>query len=82
MIIAAAMMVDGEVKALPAPARHGDIIAKWPLPDHKHGLQGFIDTDHGFVTRKEACRIAREEGQLDGRTKTGPKDILFSEDLW
>ncbi|MFV1850163.1 MAG: hypothetical protein ACMZ66_05585 [Thalassospira sp.] len=76
------MMIDGEVKALPAPARHHDIIGRWPMPEHKHGLQGFIDHEHGFVTRKAACRIAREEGQLVGRTKTGPKDILFSEDLW
>lgn len=82
MILAAAMIIDGDVKCLPAPSRHHHIIHMYPMPEHKHGLQGFIDHEHGFVTRKEACKIAKEDGQLDGREKTGPKDVLFSEDLW
>lgn len=82
MIVAAAMMINGEVKSLPAPARHGDIIRRWPMPHYIHGLQGFIDSDYGFVTRVEACKIARKEGQLEGRTKTCPDNVLFSEDLW
>lgn len=82
MIVAAAMIIDGEVKALPAPARHHDIIAKWPMPEHKHEAQGFIDSDFGFVTRGTAFVIASESGQLEGRAKTAPKNELFSEDLW
>ena len=76
------MIIDGDIKALPAPARHHDIIWRWPMPDHKHGLQGFIDHKHGFVTRREALKIATEEGQLDGSVKTGNVHMLFSEDLW
>lgn len=82
MIIAAAMMIDGDVKALPAPARHGDIIARWPLPEHRHGTQGFIDSKEGFVNRSRACLIAFSEGQIEMPKATSPQDELFSEDLW
>jgi hypothetical protein len=82
MIIAAAAMIDGEVKALPAPARHGDILHRWPVPNFRHGTQGFIDDKLGFVTRKVACLIAHKEGQITKPKRTNPQDILFSEDLW
>lgn len=44
--------------------------------------QGFITTHGRYVDRKLACRIARAAGQLDGREKTNPTYLLFSEDLW
>lgn len=84
MIVAAAVKIDGEVRALPAPARHHDILHRWPLPDHEHGEQGFIDDQLGFLGRGQAYWRAKDEGQLEGRSKTGNQStpMLFSEDLW
>lgn len=79
MIIAAAVEIDGVVRALPAPARHHNVIWKYPRPEHKHGDQGFIDDRHGFVSRVAAGVIALQEGQID-KLKWPPE--LFSEDLW
>ncbi len=81
MIIAAAMKIDGVVRALPAPARHGDIIHKYPMPEHEHGEQGFIDDRMGFVGRATAARIAVGGGQVNAGKLIAPPD-LFSEDLW
>ena len=84
MIIAAAMKINDRVRALPAPARHHHIIAMWPMPENKHGEQGFIDDYLGFVDRKKAYKIAKSQGQLEGRVKTGNQNDgkLYSEDLW
>ena len=84
MIIAAAVIIDGEVRALPAPARHHHILHKYPLPDHKHGEQGFIDDQLGFLGRGQAFWRAKDEGQLEGRKKSGNPNgtELYSEDLW
>lgn len=84
MIIAAAVIIDGMVRALPAPARHHHILHKRPMPEHQHGDQGFIDDQQGFVSRRKAYAIAKSEGQLDGRVKTGAQNtpVLYSEDLW
>ncbi len=79
MIVAAACIVDGIVKSLPAPARHYTILHSYPLPEHEHGEQGFIDDIHGFVDRKKAGQIAITEGQIT-EMKWPPR--LFSEDLW
>ena len=79
MIIAAAIVIDEKTRALPAPARHHDIIAKYPKPDHKQGAQGFIDDQQGFVGRIQAGDIARSEGQIK-ELKWPP--YLYSEDLW
>ncbi len=82
MITGVAMMIDGKLQSLPKPNRHGDIIRKYPMPDYKHGTQGFVDNHGLFFDRKAAFLIATAAGQLEGRVKTSPKDILFSEDLW
>ena len=79
MIIAAACVIDGEVVSLPAPARHHDIIRRWPKPKHSHGEQGFIDDKLGFVSRREAAGIALEQGQIEALKWPGQ---LYSEDLW
>lgn len=80
MIVAAAVIVDGEVKSLPAPARHHNIISQYPLTKgHTHGIQGFIDDKEGFVGRRRAAQIALEENQI---TKLNWPPTLFSEDLW
>lgn len=86
MIVAAAIRdMGGKVYALPAPARHHDIIrhivensvvdrvpAKWD--------QGFIDSDLGFVGRVQARDIAvHVDKQIDYASHPSQ---LFSEDLW
>ncbi len=79
MIVAAAVIIDGKVLALPAPARHHHILHKYPMPEHHHGEQGFIDDNNGFVSRAVAGGIALREGQI--KVLTAPPN-LFSEDLW
>ncbi len=79
MIIAAAAIVDGQIRALPAPARHHHVLQRFPLPDHAHGDQGFIDDQRGFVGRELAAEIALAEGQIE-KLKWPPS--RFSEDLW
>lgn len=45
--------------------------------------QGFIDNQGNFLTREEACIVAREAGQINQvRLKTTPFRELFSEDLY
>lgn len=45
--------------------------------------QGFIDNQGNFLTREEACVVAREAGQINQvRLKTNPFHELFSEDLY
>ncbi len=85
MIVAAAAKIDGEVRALPAPARHHDVLHRYPISEgHDHGEQGFIDDQFGFLGRGQAYWRAKDEGQLEGRIKTGDPNgtHLFSEDLW
>ncbi len=85
MIVAAAIRsaVNGAVYALPAPARHHDVIhfmaAKAGLPKPIKGDQGFIDSERGFVDRETAADIALAIGQID-KLNVPPK--LYSEDLW
>ena len=79
MIVAAAVEIDGVVRALPAPARHHHVMHQYPLPDHVHGEQGFIDDRRGFVGRERAGQIALDGGQIE-KLRWPPR--LFSEDLW
>lgn len=45
--------------------------------------QGFIDNKGNFLTREEACIVAREAGQINQvRLKNTPFRKLFSEDLY
>jgi hypothetical protein len=48
----------------------------------QHEIQGFMTTHGRFVTRKLAKKIATEAGQLEGREKHNPQDILMSEDIY
>ena len=81
MIIAVAMQINGRIESLPKPNRHHDIIRKFPKPKHKHGEQGFIDTELGFVSREVAKVIAVASDQLISRSGKF-SDKLFSEDIW
>jgi len=42
--------------------------------------QGFITSEGRWVDRYEGCKIARAANQI--KQKTGPDDMLFSEDMW
>lgn len=80
MIVAAAAIIDGQVRALPAPARHHHVLHRYPLTEgHDHGEQGFIDDQEGFVDRIKAAEIALLEKQID---KLNWPPNLYSEDLW
>ena len=70
------------VLSVERPGRHHHVA--WFLGSHgvDHPDQGFITNTGRFVDRKEGCIIARDAGQLEGRTKTGGEHTLYSEDLW
>lgn len=72
------------VVTLPRPARHHDIIRavheKHEISTKGSAVQGFITDTDEFVNRKIACQIAYGYNQII--KKHGPKDLLFSEDLW
>jgi hypothetical protein len=75
----------GMIFTIPPPARHHDIVHMMHnlgIPQDQTIEQGFLTDTGKFVRRKPACMIAEHAGQLEGRTKTGPSDTLFSEDLW
>lgn len=82
MIVAAAIKQDDIVYALPAPARHHDVIAHMigkGVEPPVRGNQGFIDHEIGFVDRFEGCQIAVIAGQI--KEPQWPPQ-LYSEDLW
>ncbi len=78
---------------VPSPERHHHIFEQtaklFGIPNRTIGWdQGFIAEKEvdgigkvwRFVDRHEACKIAREAGQI--KTKTGGEDELYSEDVW
>lgn len=84
-IVGVAIRYDDVITAvMPAPNRHHNLIS------HIHGVtgrpvsgsakQGFWTSTNRWVNRHDACVIARAANQLI--RKTGPEDILFSEDVW
>ena len=90
MIIAAAIRHKGKTYALPAPARHHDVIHHIVISTCGQSVggdspQGFIDSEKGFVGRHEAFKIVVTEQQKlrDGKKEPEfPHHGLFSEDLW
>ena len=76
---------DRGVIALPAPARHGDVIFyvmdNYGRRTFGSDEQGFVDENGVFYGRYDAYRIAEENDQLIGE-HVGPDGMLFSEDLW
>lgn len=82
-IVRAAIRHKGAVYSVPIPGRHHDCLLRMAVDGAHCGDpydQGFL-TDHGeFVDRRTAKFIAESQQQI--REKTGPADILFSEDLW
>ena len=43
---------------------------------------GFVDNKGQFLTRNEACMVAKDNGQFNRYYTTNQKDVLFSEDLY
>ncbi len=85
-IRASAIVYDGKVWTLPAPARHHDIKRHIVLTTGK-GLsgpdrQGFVDDNGIYVGRVEAAVIAIAAGQLIVRIEDIKAAGLFSEDVW
>lgn len=84
-IAAVAILHEGAVWSMPAPARHHDVIRLIALsgPDAKPvrggSAQGFLTSRSRYVERREGGRIALAAGQTEA-LKWG--DRLFSEDLW
>lgn len=85
-ITAAAVLVDGDIYTMAAPARHHNIIHHMTghLKMHQSGSweEGFITDTDFFVRRKPAMMIAENANQLLERAPTGPKHTLYSEDVW
>lgn len=82
-IVAAAIMQAGRLYALPAPARHADIISTIYAETGRPvtGDQGFVTDAGRFVGRKQAWRIANAAGQEIAPIACA-QGILFSEHLW
>lgn len=82
IVAAAIRLSDGQVLWLPPPARHHTVLHQAVEfgYDIKRNHQGFVTDDGHYVGRFTACTIATAAGQLI--RKTGPADMLFSEDVW
>lgn len=84
MIVKAAIKIGDVVWSVPAPGRHGHVIRYYYKNTGKGILrqpsvvQGFIDTNEGFVDRVRAKEIAINEGQIVETLF----DQLYTEDLW
>lgn len=78
-----AIKVGNKVYSLPSPNRHHDVI-RMIGNEADRGIQGFLDENNVFLTRKQAFCVAQETGQLNRRPGPGHYQgpELFSEDLW
>lgn len=79
---------DGVVYILPKPNRHHNVIRMINL---NYGVrlygpheEGFVDCLGNFLNRREAYKLASENGQLVGRSGSEfyQGNELYSEDLW
>jgi hypothetical protein len=78
-----AIMINGIVYSLPKPNRHHHVIralADLGLKTPIRGLQGFLDNNKKFLTRREAFEVAIASKQIE-KPEHGLEE-LFSEDLW
>ncbi len=87
LIKMAAVRYGGAVYAMPAPARHGDVIRAMEkhLPGHLMILseeQGFVTNKGAFVGRFEAWWLAAAAEQIPRVEPTPVPRELFTEDLW
>jgi len=74
------------VLSVPRPGRHHDCFnQEFPVVRVIRAVsaeetQGFVTSTGRFVDRMDGLKVATEAGQI--KTKTGPADLLFSEDMW
>lgn len=59
--------------------RHPNIFETMPKEHRARSIQGFLTTKNRFLTRDEALKLVRENGQLKNGIMGG---VLTSEDLW
>lgn len=85
MILQAAILIECVIHTLPRPNRHhhiiehmGDMVGPFLIA---RGVQGFLDSEEGFVTRERAAAIAIRSNQLLREKLIAPPQ-LYSEDLW
>ena len=82
---AAIRLPAGKIVSVPAPGSHMDAFraAQEAGTFHAelHGCeQGFMTSAGRFVDRRRASDIAAAAGQR--QRSTGPRDLLFSDDVW
>lgn len=58
---------------------HGEIFPQRPLGELRLAEQGFVTHCGKFLDRKEALKVAEEQGQIVEKHR--PWDILLSEDF-
>jgi len=84
-ILGVAIVYKGQMFALPKPYRHHNVIRfMWEFCHIRPvvgEMQGFYDDKGRFLTREEAYKLAKMNGQLVSKTEHGLHK-LFSEDIW
>ena len=76
---------DATYLALPPPYRHHDLIwriKQLGLKDPGPHAQGFVTSWGRWVSREDACLIAKAVQQVSSPKRCDPQNQLFSEDLW
>ena len=83
-IVASAVKTDKKVWSLLAPNRHHHVLRLIADSNESRNfeteVEGFLDSNGKFLTRKEAMIIALEAGQVLNHDNL--KEELFSEDVW
>lgn len=84
-----AIQFDDKVWSLPAPNRHHHIISMIALTNgigiNGPDVQGFLDSNGTFLSRRGAMQLAKDNGQLNRRPMPAgyyQGNELYSEDLW
>ena len=80
---AAIRLINGNIKSLPRPYRHPDILLSINFEDAVGKVEGFLTDAGEFVNRKEAYKIAKAAGQiLPQEDYEGRPNELYTEDMW
>lgn len=88
MITHVAIIYKCKIYSLPAPNRHHNVIREIAKENgvgiKSYDIQGFINDQGDFLTRRQGMQYARSCGQLNRKDETGSYqgDELYSEDLW
>lgn len=86
LITHVAIIYKGKTHSLPCPNRHHHVIraiaAENGIGIKGPDIQGFLDSDGEFLTRKQAFLLASENGQLNRIPHQYCGNELYSEDIW